>query len=673
MNKRKSIAFSVALVLFLGFLYSIPGTGYRAKAETDQTALAESKEIYNENGLSVRLNNEDGKLTLTVENKMEQDIQDLVLNNEEIQGLTLDKQEIPIGYVPAGESRQVEFTYSKVASAAAQAPKAQNVATGVRPPVATGDHGFGKMAGLFCVAAVATVVLLGIRKSGKSGRRGHSASLFLCILAGLAGSCLIGSSVLAAENTTINPETGREMYRFPVSGSITIDGETYDYAGNFEYELDHLENTTWEKVLFPNITIKTDEDLAVGKFVMEEKGQVGKISYTGTLVNGRSTTDEKEVSREEAKDYVVRIGTKPVVTKESAPHKTVYQADNTKNYGETETVTSGEDGEKETTKKLKKDYIELLKNAVRSETLDEDFIEKNLTETVTKETKAVKDTVIAVGTKETEEVPVKHDTKVTEDESKWESYHNVDVPGKDGKDIVTFEYKIVDPATGEVSGKEEVSRETVEKPVTEEVTNGTKTHEWKSVHLENNPIPHQTEFVPAVSEISEIDTQEKYTQKKNDYDKRVKENGNSNILQKGEDGVEEVTQEVAVREDGTPHPDFEPRNVQKTEKKAPVTEKLFVWNAKTEQEEIPFATRYTKDETKAYGEKTDVTPGENGTKISGVLLDNEGKNKVESTVIGTVPAKDAVVSVGTLQTEEVPVEFQKKTQNDDTKWTITAR
>ena len=226
-----------------------------------------------------------------------------------------------------------------------------------------------------------------------------------------------------------------------------------------------------------------DPELQNGKTIVVQEGEDGEIITTTPRTrnpkDGTITKGTPIVTRNDGKDRIIKVGTKPTVTTDVIKRKTKYIEDPNLPNGETRIVTDGSDGRITTT---------------ITYTLDE--LTGNITPSTPKVDKIdTVDKVIAVGTKPTftdTDIPV--ETEYVDDPELFEGDEKVVDNGEPGRirKIRTF---TVDPNTGEV-------RETIKEEVTamkkRVVKRGTKPKAIEKPKVEPKVEPEKPKVEPTV-------------------------------------------------------------------------------------------------------------------------------------------------------------------------------
>lgn len=412
--------------------------------------MADPVEVYNENGLILQLENgPEGQMKLVVENQTDEDMHDVVLTNQEIEGLELSEKEIKLGRVEAGEVREVDFKYFLDEASAeivdevvkeSEKDKDEEKDKDKKPgstdadktdnkpgkdkdgnqKVQTSDEsssGVLKIAIPVTVAGVAgLLVIFAIKKDKKASKN----TLALLIGAGALGTAMFGANTTfsALEGDKINPETGRIQMELPIQGTTIVDGEEYEYAGTFYFENDHVV-TQMEDVVIPiDVVITEDNELEVGSYkVTQSDVEEGMQKMELTYVNGVLVSSVPAADAIPAVDYEVTIGTKPVSKEDSIEFVTRYSAIKDKEIGHEEVLVEGEEGVLTTTTTLS-DELDNFKDKVLSGKVKGDGVDAMLTKDVEETTKEPVTHVIGKGTMSTKDYTIVMPVEYTADNDK---------------------------------------------------------------------------------------------------------------------------------------------------------------------------------------------------------------------------------------------------------------
>lgn len=222
-----------------------------------------------------------------------------------------------------------------------------------------------------------------------------------------------------------------------------------------------------------SLDYNTQQDKTAGKNGSKTVTTIYKVD------KDKGLTSDIESSKEETTtnptDHVIRVGNKQVKTETIAPG-TTYQADSTLAYKATN-ETAGTAGTKTTTTTYKVD--------------PNSGLTANTDGTPTVETKAAKDTVIAVGNVKTETKVIEFTTEYIEDDSLAEGTEKVTTKGQNGSERVVTTYK-VDTTNGLTTQVEKTETKDRKDPVTQIVHKGTKKNPPKPPQPDpNKPDPNK--------------------------------------------------------------------------------------------------------------------------------------------------------------------------------------
>lgn len=219
-----------------------------------------------------------------------------------------------------------------------------------------------------------------------------------------------------------------------------------------------------------SLDYNTQQDKTAGKNGSKTVTTIYKVD------KDKGLTSDIESSKEETTtnptDHVIRVGNKQVKTETIAPG-TTYQADSTLAYKATN-ETAGTAGTKTTTTTYKVD--------------PNSGLTANTDGTPTVETKAAKDTVIAVGNVKTETKVIEFTTEYIEDDSLAEGTEKVTTKGQNGSERVVTTYK-VDTTNGLTTQVEKTETKDRKDPVTQIVHKGTKKNPPKPPQPNPDPNP----------------------------------------------------------------------------------------------------------------------------------------------------------------------------------------
>lgn len=409
--------------------------GALAAAMTTSGVLALPTTVYNQDGLELTLEmGDNGEVTLLARNNSDSDMYDARVKNQEIPGLTLDDKDkdIFIGEIRAGEEKEVEFQYyldkaateivedgvkntednNEESGSDNEGPKKDkdtqdnNVTTkksivkghnnnnnndddsNPHKKVQTGDLSNSQTMTIaipVIIAGVAGVMYLLVRKKTKASKT----ALGLLVASGISAGLVGGSYITKAANgDNINPDTGRLISSIPLQGDVKIDGDEYEYAGEFLFELDSVVTEDIEEETLPNVNVTYDNTLDAGQIKITNVPQNGYKKVTITKTNGKETSREvDEFSKIEADDYEVIVGTKEVTHEETKLFDTEYIADETQNIGYIHEDVKGKSGKISKTLNVNKtDIEEKLKNIIEGNRLSQgthevlDIIDENVSE-----------------------------------------------------------------------------------------------------------------------------------------------------------------------------------------------------------------------------------------------------------------------------------------------------
>lgn len=220
-----------------------------------------------------------------------------------------------------------------------------------------------------------------------------------------------------------------------------------------------------------SLDYNTQQDKTAGKNGSKTVTTIYKVD------KDKGLTSDIESSKEETTtnptDHVIRVGNKQVKTETIAPG-TTYQADSTLAYKATN-ETAGTAGTKTTTTTYKVD--------------PNSGLTANTDGTPTVETKAAKDTVIAVGNVKTETKVIEFTTEYIEDDSLAEGTEKVTTKGQNGSERVVTTYK-VDTTNGLTTQVEKTETKDRKDPVTQIVHKGTKKNPPKPPQPDPNTNPN---------------------------------------------------------------------------------------------------------------------------------------------------------------------------------------
>ena len=376
--------------------------GTLAAAMTTSGVLALPTTVYNQDGLELTLEmGDNGEVTLLARNNSDSDMHDARVKNQEIEGLTLEDKDIFIGEIRAGEEKEVEFQYyldkaaTEIVEDGVKNTEENNEENGSNnedqkkekdtqddnvitkksivkshdnnkdndsnqhKKVQTGDSSNNQTMTIaipVIVAGVAGVMYLLVRKKTKA----RKTALGLLVASGLSAGLVGGSYITKAANgDNINPDTGRLISSIPLQGDVKIDGNEYEYAGEFLFELDSVATEDIEEETLPNVNVTYDNTLNAGQIKITNIPQNGYQKVTITKTNGKETNRKvDELSKIEADDYEVVVGTKEVTKEENKLFDTEYISDETQNIGYTHEDVKGQSGKISKTLSVNKSDIE---------------------------------------------------------------------------------------------------------------------------------------------------------------------------------------------------------------------------------------------------------------------------------------------------------------------------
>lgn len=449
------------------------------------TVFAAPTEVYNKDGLTLTLNNDNGQVSLIVKNETSKDMHDVTLKNNDIKGLKLSDKTLSVGTVKAGETKTLEFKYElekAVVTEVSKAVKEQAVKakTGNKKVQTSDESSVMKVTIPVVVAGISGVMILLVAKRNK---KNAGRALALLLSAGILGTGLM-TNTSATELVNINKETGREYDNIAISGEIEVEGDMYDYVGNFYFETDHVEVVSEDEEIAVGIKIEESAELNVGEYeVVEGDVAKGVNTYKVKKVNGQVVEKNLEVIVP-AKDYVVKIGTKEHQKEEVIPFETTYVANKLEDIGFENTKVEGEDGLKTTVYKLTQN-LDKFKQSVLDGKADKSLLlaeDVNIDEPTTK--------VIEKGVLSYEEVVVEPKTVYVADNEKLISEEDeVLVEPEEGLIKNTYADE-VDAKTGELLNQKELTASNELKPVVhKKVSVGAKEI------VRDVVIPAQTEYV----------------------------------------------------------------------------------------------------------------------------------------------------------------------------------
>lgn len=293
-----------------------------------------------------------------------------------------------------------------------------------------------------------------------------------------------------SENVKIDGKSGKKNITTTYKLSDNPDA---NYIGDVDSVREVVTNPVVDKVIevgnvekktsgipFKNIYVaddsldyNTQQDKTAGKNGSKTVTTIYKVD------KDKGLTSDIESSKEETTtnptDHVIRVGNKQVKTETIAPG-TTYQADSTLAYKATN-ETAGTAGTKTTTTTYKVD--------------PNSGLTANTDGTPTVETKAAKDTVIAVGNVKTETKVIEFTTEYIEDDSLAEGTEKVTTKGQNGSERVVTTYK-VDTTNGLTTQVEKTETKDRKDPVTQIVHKGTKKNPPKPPQPDpNKPDPNK--------------------------------------------------------------------------------------------------------------------------------------------------------------------------------------
>ncbi|CAM1663730.1 hypothetical protein SMIE22_06710 [Streptococcus mitis] len=372
------------------------------------------------------------------------------------------------------------------------------------------------------------------------------------------------------------------------------------------------------------VTYKEDPTLEGGKTVVDVKGAPGEKETTtvydvsetdGSLSNPQATEKTTTVMT----PRVVRVGTKPKEVETPIPSPITYEANPDLKKDEKKTKIQGTPG-----KKIQEIRYEWVPNTDQVREVPGGDGEESPTPTV-----------IEVGNVEKEVVETEITTRYIPDETKTRDEQEVVTPGSKGVHTKTTTYS-VNPNTGETHTPVVTEDDT---PMEQKVVRvGVKPK------VEETPIPFETTY---------------------ERDDSIP-NGEERETVKGVDGktVKKTTYTM------NPDTGVVTQNEPTTEITDPVTRVVKVGTQpKVERTEIPFPTRYERDDSVPQGTEKEVTKGVNGETVktttynidetTGVVTPNEPTTETTDPVT-------RVVKVGTQpKVERTEIPFPTRYERDD--------
>lgn len=401
-----------------------------------------------------------------------------------------------------------------------------------------------------------------------------------------------------------------------------------------------------------------DGELTKTTIVKEDKAAFKDLVLKGQASGLTESELLKEVKEEVTRkpvDKKVLVGTKSTENKVIA-RDVVYVADTDALVGTDTVAVEGADGVETITYSQE---VDVKTGALLSEKTKE----------ASEVTLAPQAKTVKVGAKEVVQEPIAFDVDKRTDASQWTSFFVVNLKGEAGSKTVTYNHT-VNSETGEKTGRTMVDTVVDRLPKTQVETRGTKTHEWVTRTVDTNVVSMTKDLRPFVTDISQLDSNEKLATKDAEFVSRA--NGNANIIDvAGHDGAEVISHEVAVKEDGSLHPDFQPRNRQAVATRQMKTQVELFKNYKVSDAVINFVTQYTANPNALKGTNTTVTKGENGSKRTVQLFSNAQLTTPVANGSVTFTTKQpttAQVSVGTKEVEVKTLKYTSSEVTNDQLW-----
>ena len=422
--------------------------------------------------------------------------------------------------------------------------------------------------------------------------------------------------------------------------------------------------TTTVTVLEPGITYVADGNLAYNTTETQSEGVKGTSTSIDTYeVNSETgltnTLDHHDMRIKKATNKVVKVGNKQVTTETIEPG-TTYEADSSLTYKQEQT-TEGTKGKKTTTTTYKVNPDTGLTNDVEG--------------TPTVDTVNAKDKVIKVGNveKKTSDIAFKKTYEGNPDLTYQKQ--ETKTAGQNGKEEVTLTYK-VDPSTGLMT-EVEAKKGSCTEPVNEVIQVGNKeviqnsdgsiTTKTYKVNPDDGTLSDPTVVTsrPWTDIASGASVTEVLKAKMTYVADESLPYGQTQKESDPKDG-EKITTPTGKVENGQ-WAEGEP----KVEIKAAVNGVTKVGNKEVKTEDIQPGVTYQADSTLDYNKQQTTTEGTKGTKTTTTIYKVDENTGLTNTVQSsesktTTPAKDKVIKVGNVKTENKVIKFTTEEINDPT-------
>ena len=344
-----------------------------------------------------------------------------------------------------------------------------------------------------------------------------------------------------------------------------------------------------------------------------EGKETSTTTYTMNPDNGTVTENTPTVVREEPKEEIITIGTKPKVEETPIPYTTRYEKDDESPKGKETEVTPGVDGKTVTTTTYEVDPNtgKVTENPSTSVTTDP----------ITR--------IVKVGTKpKVDETPIPFTTRYEKDDEAPKGKETEVTPGVDGKTVITTTYT-VDSNTGKIT--ENPSTSVTTKPVARVVKVGTQPK------VDETPVPFTTRY------------------EKDDDSPKGKETETT----PGVDGKTVTTTTYEV----DPNTGKVTENPSTSVTTDPVTRVVKVGTQpKVDEIVIPFEREYEDDSTMLPSEERKVRDGVNGklTRTTNYDVDSQTGKVTEKVTEAREEPVNELYKRGTGVTSKIPFETTEK-------------